>query len=256
MEESFANDINSPLTWTTSLPALQISSILQNVNPSVAQIVNNIETSTPKIVNKDSAASSIDSPILIIDHLLPNGSNSTCIDLTELDDSPCTHKDNDDIIVERHVATARLASGPLTNAAIRRASKMSSSTASAFSSLTLAQRRRKRAIAQACDSVPRDSANATIIIDDDRPDSPVAIKRTRVRVVSTPEKPTTSIQCPICLETLEELKLHKKQLKSTMCGHIMCGPCLQNMKQVGNQTILCPICRTKLTKNKIHDLYL
>jgi len=64
-----------------------------------------------------------------------------------------------------------------------------------------------------------------------------------------------------------KLKQHGKQLKSTTCGHILCGTGLINMQSNSscsaggrgaqvNKIILCPICRTKLTKAKIHDLFL
>lgn len=70
----------------------------------------------------------------------------------------------------------------------------------------------------------------------------------------------SSIHCPICLETLAELKANKKRLKSTLCGHILCNLCLDaTFKSNGDscsKSIFCPTCRTKLTKAKIHDLYL
>jgi len=82
------------------------------------------------------------------------------------------------------------------------------------------------------------------------------------QTTTTSDSGESSIHCPICLETLSELKSNKKRLKSTLCGHILCNLCLEatfksNGDGVGySKSILCPTCRTKLTKSKIHDLYL
>jgi hypothetical protein len=240
MDDSFVHDFQP----------LQMSSILENLDPSV----NNCSSDNNTAPSVNNSAQSED-PILIIDHI---NSSSTCIDLTEADD--LASKDNDDIIVEEHVVNTlnnHRVANRLTSL-YHRTSKMSTASASTSSPLIIDDcrlnkptRRRKRAI-----GVVDESLNATIIIDDDRIEiSPPKRNRTR----STESKSTSSIQCPICLETLEELKMHKKQLKSTMCGHILCGTCFDNMKTIGNgsnKTILCPICRTKLTKAKIHDLFL
>lgn len=66
-------------------------------------------------------------------------------------------------------------------------------------------------------------------------------------------------QCPICLENLDELKQNNKRLMSTTCGHILCSSCLDEHYKTNTpavKTINCPTCRTKLTKTKIHSLYL
>lgn len=97
-----------------------------------------------------------------------------------------------------------------------------------------------------------------------RPSPP---KRTKVNgqidsnnAVSTSESDSTqkAIQCPICLESLDELKKNSKRLKSTTCGHILCNECLEATFKSSNlkSSIFCPTCRTKLTRSKIHDLFL
>lgn len=75
----------------------------------------------------------------------------------------------------------------------------------------------------------------------------------------TETQDSSGIQCPICLESLAELKKNKKRLKSTTCGHILCNECLEATfrSSGGNgKSMVCPTCRTKLTKAKIHDLFL
>ena len=43
----------------------------------------------------------------------------------------------------------------------------------------------------------------------------------------------------------------------TFCGHIMCNQCVeQHFKANQNKNILCPTCRTKIVRNKIHGLYI
>jgi DNA-directed RNA polymerase subunit RPC12/RpoP len=56
-----------------------------------------------------------------------------------------------------------------------------------------------------------------------------------------------------------KLKSHGKNLMSTFCGHIICNTCVDEhfkASQLKSKTITCPTCRTKITRNKIHVLYL
>lgn len=71
-------------------------------------------------------------------------------------------------------------------------------------------------------------------------------------------RPRYELQCPICLESLEELRDHNKILMATLCGHVLCNSCLdEHFKASSRQkTFACPTCRGKLTKSKIHNLYL
>ena len=61
------------------------------------------------------------------------------------------------------------------------------------------------------------------------------------------------ISCPICLDSLAELKAGNSQLVSTTCGHLFCEPCLQDSVK---RTKQCPTCRKKLTKRQFHRVYL
>eukprot|EP01120_Amphizonella_sp_Union-15-10_P012494 TRINITY_DN5568_c0_g1_i1.p1 TRINITY_DN5568_c0_g1~~TRINITY_DN5568_c0_g1_i1.p1 ORF type:complete len:253 (+),score=35.52 TRINITY_DN5568_c0_g1_i1:152-910(+) len=56
----------------------------------------------------------------------------------------------------------------------------------------------------------------------------------------------SKITCSICLEGL-------KNVTASTCGHIFCEECI--MKCIRSQG-KCPICRTKLTTNNIHPLFL
>jgi len=64
---------------------------------------------------------------------------------------------------------------------------------------------------------------------------------------------TTGIQCPICLDTLAQMKAANHQLHSTTCGHLFCHPCII---QVISNTKKCPTCRQSLTVKKIHPIFI
>jgi hypothetical protein len=57
-----------------------------------------------------------------------------------------------------------------------------------------------------------------------------------------------SIQCAVCLDFID-----RQDLYSTVCGHVFCYSCItlaiENSKK-------CPLCRKKLTVQKIHPLYI
>lgn len=125
--------------------------------------------------------------------------------------------------------------------------------------------------------IPNPSPNETIIIDDDRNEASQAATRSDdaevVQLCSPSKKQKTQIpndleneaeddeipKCPLCLENLTELKHKNKKLVATPCGHVMCNKCLDDYFKAGtfgNKSVLCPTCRTKLTKSKIITLFL
>ncbi|KAK5642719.1 hypothetical protein RI129_008889 [Pyrocoelia pectoralis] len=58
----------------------------------------------------------------------------------------------------------------------------------------------------------------------------------------------SAYDCPICYE-----KLENRNISATQCGHVFCTQCL--VQTIGVSKI-CPTCRTELTLEKIHPLYL
>lgn len=65
--------------------------------------------------------------------------------------------------------------------------------------------------------------------------------------------------CPICLETIANLKKSNVKLMVTTCGHIICKQCTNSLVRLipyKSGLIDCPSCRKKLTQTAIHDLYL
>jgi len=213
--------LNNPL-----LPSLEesISNLTTLTNPS------SIPSSTSS-TNKKRISS--EEPILIADTSL------TCIDLTENDDQ-CG-----DIIIEKHVGSNTRNTRNLY-----------------YRNRYGVMQRRKNPSRELNNS--NDQADATIIIDDERsPSNSKSSKKfdrisppKRIKVnIEKPEKP--EVQCPICLETLDELKKNNKRLKSTLCGHILCNECLDATFHASKtKTMSCPTCRVKLTRQKIHDLYI
>lgn len=61
------------------------------------------------------------------------------------------------------------------------------------------------------------------------------------------------IQCPICLDSLSQVKQANQQMHSTICGHLFCGPCI---RKVIASTQQCPTCRQKLDIRKIHPIFI
>ena len=61
------------------------------------------------------------------------------------------------------------------------------------------------------------------------------------------------LSCPICLDTADQIKESGRQLMSTVCGHIYCGPCLLEFFKVHKNC--CPMCRKKLTHKQYHPLF-
>lgn len=53
--------------------------------------------------------------------------------------------------------------------------------------------------------------------------------------------------CTICYENLEE-----KHPTSTLCGHIFCAPCVNDIVITSKK---CPVCQSYVDSNKIHRIY-
>ena len=68
-----------------------------------------------------------------------------------------------------------------------------------------------------------------------------------------PAEQEPSISCPICLESIDEIKAANKKLCSTVCGHVFCMNCLEQFVKHKKQ---CPTCRKKLSKKQYHPIFL
>lgn len=62
-----------------------------------------------------------------------------------------------------------------------------------------------------------------------------------------------SLSCPICLDTLGSIQAQRRNLVSTVCGHIFCSHCLEESLKARKE---CPTCRKKLTKKQYHPIYI
>ncbi|CAF0931003.1 unnamed protein product [Brachionus calyciflorus] len=64
--------------------------------------------------------------------------------------------------------------------------------------------------------------------------------------------------CPICLETIVNLKRNGMRLNVSICGHILCKQCTEQLtKNANNKSRLeCPSCRKTLRTNEIHELFI
>merc|ERR1719186_1673577 len=63
----------------------------------------------------------------------------------------------------------------------------------------------------------------------------------------------SSVQCPVCMESLTSLKSKGYHLLSTTCGHVFCSLCLPECVRLHSQ---CPTCRRRLTNREYHELFL
>ncbi|GIX84922.1 hypothetical protein CEXT_107021 [Caerostris extrusa] len=62
----------------------------------------------------------------------------------------------------------------------------------------------------------------------------------------------TRVECGICFDAYDEILSSKKNLMSTVCGHIFCDDCLKIAFQTKKA---CPRCRKKLTVRQAHPLF-
>merc|ERR1711976_1060790 len=62
-----------------------------------------------------------------------------------------------------------------------------------------------------------------------------------------------SLQCPVCLRSLQTLKRRGCGIVSTMCGHLFCCKCLpQSLRNNGR----CPTCRKLLGMTGFHQVFI
>ncbi|XP_048585055.1 E3 ubiquitin-protein ligase RNF4 isoform X2 [Nematostella vectensis] len=62
-----------------------------------------------------------------------------------------------------------------------------------------------------------------------------------------------TITCPICMDDDEAIKKRKRQLTSTVCGHVFCDKCIKNAVKIQKK---CPTCRKDLTLRQLHPIFL
>lgn len=65
--------------------------------------------------------------------------------------------------------------------------------------------------------------------------------------------PSSSLKCPVCLESFSAIRKRGSRLVSTVCGHVFCGRCLPACVRTSGQ---CPACRKRIGYQDFHPLYL
>ncbi|NXQ59688.1 RNF4 ligase, partial [Anthoscopus minutus] len=65
--------------------------------------------------------------------------------------------------------------------------------------------------------------------------------------------PAGIIRCPICMDFYPEIVQSGRLILSTLCGHVFCSQCLPLALQTAS---FCPTCRTDLTPEKYHPIYI
>jgi len=91
----------------------------------------------------------------------------------------------------------------------------------------------------------------------DLTDSPVRSPSSPVPLLSqsppSQGSPSSSLKCPVCLETFSAIRQRGSRLVSTVCGHVFCGRCLPACVRTSGQ---CPACRKRIGYQDFHPLYL
>lgn len=72
-------------------------------------------------------------------------------------------------------------------------------------------------------------------------------------LLSSPDEGKVMVQCPICFDSVKEIKRTQRQLMSTICGHLFCNTCI--METISTRKC-CPSCRKRLTNRQVHAIYL
>ncbi|NXH93503.1 RNF4 ligase, partial [Pachycephala philippinensis] len=65
--------------------------------------------------------------------------------------------------------------------------------------------------------------------------------------------PAPTIRCPICMDFYPQIMQSGRLILSTLCGHVFCSQCLPVALQTAN---FCPTCRTDLTPEQYHPIYI
>lgn len=61
------------------------------------------------------------------------------------------------------------------------------------------------------------------------------------------------INCPVCMETIQQFEKDGRQLMVTRCGHIFCEVCIKRAVKAQHR---CPSCRKPINWNSFHPLFL
>lgn len=82
----------------------------------------------------------------------------------------------------------------------------------------------------------------------------------RVAQITTPQHPPSPppreqpiISCQVCLDSAGTIRETSRTLCSTVCGHVFCSACMEEVVRRKKQ---CPVCRKKLTKKQYHPLFI
>lgn len=82
----------------------------------------------------------------------------------------------------------------------------------------------------------------------------------RVAQITAPQPPPSPppreqpiISCLVCLDSAGTITETGRTLCSTVCGHLFCSTCMEEVVKRKKQ---CPVCRKKVTKKQYHPLFI
>lgn len=87
-----------------------------------------------------------------------------------------------------------------------------------------------------------------------RQNSTKSVSETHVGAALAQHSNGTTVECGICLDTVEQMKVLNKKIMSTFCGHVFCDACLSTVN--GRRSRTCPICRKRLNSSLNHQLFI
>lgn len=70
---------------------------------------------------------------------------------------------------------------------------------------------------------------------------------------SSSTEASKSINCPVCMETVQQFEKDGRHLMATKCGHIFCNVCIGKAVKVQGK---CPTCRKLVPRNSYHPIFL
>lgn len=114
------------------------------------------------------------------------------------------------------------------------------------------------ATAVATDTTSTTGALSSNEVEEDLPDvsrilTPSLSEGSQQKKSKGSSSPSKMVSCPICMDNAKEIAEQEGQLVSTYCGHVFCKACVTRAIDTQGK---CPKCRKKLTKKKIHPLFI
>lgn len=90
------------------------------------------------------------------------------------------------------------------------------------------------------------------------PAVPFSITRTNQPAADNALSPlqTSTVFCPVCLDSISDIKSSGRHIMATRCGHVFCSLCIEGILRGQDLGSRCPTCRKKLNPRIVHQLFI